>query len=309
MKELAGDLAFPEGPVALDDGSVLVVEVAGQTLKRVCPDGRIQVVAALEGGPNGAALGPDGACWVCNNGGMSWLRDPVHGMRPHGLPEGEPNGFIQRVDLQTGRNEVVYTEVDGRPLNAPNDLVFDRHGGFYFTDFGKVRASQRRRDYGAVYYAKSDGSTIHEVAYPIVSPNGIGLSPDETTLYVADTEPGRLWAFAICAPGQVEKLPWPSPHGGRVLHASGGGTQLVRFDSLAVDEAGNVNVATLIQGGITVVSADGATASRIPLPDPMTTNLCFGGPGMRTAFVTLAGAGKVVAIDWEHAGLRLNFAA
>ena len=89
------------------------------------------------------------------------------------------------------------------PLKGPNDLVFDAHGGFYFTDLGKRRP--RDMDVGAVYYAKADGSFITEVAYPMVTPNGIGLSPDGNTLYVAETEAARLWAFPIEAPGMVRR--------------------------------------------------------------------------------------------------------
>src|SRR5437879_248960 len=73
---LAEGLAFPEGPIALDDGSVILVEVRGATLKRVRPDGRAEVLAVLGGGPNGAALGPDGAVYVCNNGGYPWSQLP-----------------------------------------------------------------------------------------------------------------------------------------------------------------------------------------------------------------------------------------
>lgn len=73
-----------------------------------------------------------------------------------------------------------------------------------------------------VYYAKADGSAITEVAFPVVTPNGVGLSLDETTLYVAETEAARLWAFDIVEPGIVRKEKWPSPHGGRLVAGVGG---------------------------------------------------------------------------------------
>jgi len=69
LKVIAEGLRFPEGPIAMADGSVLLVEIARGTLSRV-RDGRVEVVADLGGGPNGAAIGPDGACYVCNNGGF-----------------------------------------------------------------------------------------------------------------------------------------------------------------------------------------------------------------------------------------------
>lgn len=68
---------------------------------------------------------------------------------------------------------------------------------------------------GAVYYARPDGPAITEPAHPVLAPNGIGLSPDEKKLYVAETDTGRLWAYDIEEPGVIRKLPFPSPNGGR----------------------------------------------------------------------------------------------
>jgi gluconolactonase len=78
IRVLATGLEFPEGPVAMPDGSVLLVEIRGQRLTRVWPSGRTEVVARIPGGPNGAAIGPDGKCYICNNGGFSWDPDPHH---------------------------------------------------------------------------------------------------------------------------------------------------------------------------------------------------------------------------------------
>jgi gluconolactonase len=86
--------------------------------------------------------------------------------------------------------------------------------------------------------------------------------------------------------------------------AGPGGYQ--RFDSLAVDGGGNVCVATLINGGITVVSSDGAQVEHVPFPDLYTTNVCFGGPELRTAYVTLSLSGRLVAVEWPRAGLALH---
>src|SRR5690554_5995489 len=127
-KTLATGLRFPEGPIAMPDGSVLLVEIMGARLIRIAPDGSRDVIAELGGGPNGAAIGPDGACYVCNNGG-----GVVVGGRPP-----EP-GRIERVDLGTGRFERVYEQVGEHRLSAPNDLVFDRQGNFWFTDLGKTK--------------------------------------------------------------------------------------------------------------------------------------------------------------------------
>jgi gluconolactonase len=300
FRTIADGLEFPEGPVALADGSVLLVEIAAGTLTRVAADGTNSVAARTGGGPNGAAVGPDGMCTIANNGGFEWHREDGH-IRPIMQAKDYSGGRIERVDLTTGAVEVLYRTCGEVPLKGPNDLVFDAHGGFYFSDLGKVRA--REMDRGAVYYAKADGSFIAEIAFPMVTPNGVGLSPDGRTLYVAETEAARLWAFPIEAPGIVKKEKWPSPHGGRLVAGMGG---YQRFDSLALQEDGRICVATLINGGITVISPDGRHIEHHPMPDPMCTNICFGGPGMKTAYITLSWTGRLVAVDWPSAGLRLN---
>jgi gluconolactonase len=301
IREITTGLRFPEGPVAMTDGSVLLVEIERRTLTRVAPDGAKSIVAHFTGGPNGAAVGPGGKIYICNNGGFDWMED-ANGLRPAGQARDYGGGRIERLDPATGAIETLYTACNGTALRGPNDLVFDAHGGFYFTDLGKTRP--RDRDVGAVYYARADGSAITEVIHPILTPNGCGLSPDGRTLYVAETETARLWAWDIEAPGKLAKRPWPSPHGGHLLAGVGG---YQRFDSMAVDSAGNVCVATLINGGITVVSPDGKSVHHIAMPDSYATNICFGGKDLRTAYVTLSAFGRLVAFEWDRPGLRLQY--
>ena len=296
---LANGLEFPEGPVAMPDGSVLVVEIAAGRLTQVLPDGELRKVADLGGGPNGAALGPDGHVYVCNNGGFSWRTDDGF-MRPTGAAADYAGGAIQRVDLATGRVETLYTHCDGVPLHGPNDIVFDGHGGFWFTDFGKTFEDRMLR--GAVYHASTDGRRISRQAHPVLTPNGIGLSPDGRTLYVAETETSRLWSYPVVQPGQLAREPWPSPNGGRLVHGLPG---YQRFDSLAVEEGGNICVATLVRGGINVFSPTGELLEFHEAPEGYCTNLCFGGADRRTAFITLSGYGQLWAAPWPRAGLPL----
>ena len=302
LQEIALGLRFPEGPVAMPDGSFLVVEIERGTLTRIGADGRISYIAKPGGGPNGAAIGPDGRCYVCNNGGFRWTPegDPS-GLRPIGQAEDYSGGRIERIDLATGAVEVLYRESDRGSLKGPNDLVFDGEGGFYFTDLGKVR--ERDQDRGAVHYARADGSGIREVVFPMFTPNGIGLSPDGRVLYVAETETARLWAFDLVRPGEIAKHPFPSPHGGRIVTGLAGYN---RFDSLAVDAAGNICVATLVNGGITVVSPDGSSVRHVPMPERWVTNICFGGTDLKTAYITLSSTGRLVAMPWDGPGLPLH---
>ena len=301
LREIASGLEFPEGPIAMPDGSLLVVEIKRGTLTRVTPDGKLRVVAETGGGPNGAAIGPDGKVYVCNNGGFEWHQHA--GLTfPGNQPASYIGGRIQRVDLATGKVEDLYTECDGRPLRGPNDIVFDSTGGFWFTDFGKTR--ERDRDRTGVFYARPDGSMIREEIFPLDGPNGVGLSPDEKRLYVAESFTGRLWAWDLLEPGRVKPSPTGFGNGGSLVVGLPG---MQLFDSLAVDGAGNVCVGTLVNGGISVISPDGRSVEHLAMPDTLTTNICFGGRDLRTAYVTLSTTGRLAATEWPRPGLKLAF--
>ena len=285
---LAEGLEFPEGPVALGDGSVLVTEIAGGRLTRVHRDGTKEVVAVTGGGPNGAALGPDGLVYVCNNGGR-W-------------PDVWQGGRMERVDMDRGTTEVLFTQCEGRPLSGPNDIVFDARGGYWFTDTGKIQG--RRRDLGSVFYVSPDGE-LSEAVHPAETPNGIGLSPGDRRLYYAETGTARLIGRDVPEPGRLADAPPRDPS-----TLTGQLPELAYFDSLALDAAGNVCVGTLIQGGVTVISPDGATTKYLlpdGLADRMVTTICFGGPDMRTAYLTLAEHGRLVSCPWPEPGLVLHF--
>lgn len=297
MTVVAEGLRFPEGPVALPDGSVLVVEIAGQCLSRVHPDGRVEVVADTGGGPNGAAFGPDGRVWICNNGGFEWGRRDGRWI-PGPQPADYAGGCIQAVDIETGAVEVIYTHCGEHGLRGPNDLVFDDAGGFWFTDPGKARA--RERDVGGLYYATADGSTIRQMSWGLETPNGVGLSPDDAMLYVAMTTTGRVYQWKLSGPGVFDS-PYANDRGTMLMADPGENA----FDSLAVDGEGHVCVATIRDGGITDVSPDG-TWTHVPTGDRLTTNICFGGPDLRTAFITCSASGTLVRCTWPRPGLRLH---
>ena len=290
---LATGLKYPEGPIAMPDGSVILVEIAGGTLKRVAPHGKVSTVAEVGGGPNGAALGPDGRIYVANNGGVLWRprKDSKGGenLRPAG---NTPNpGCIQVVDPETGKFEVLYDRCGDLQFRHCNDIVFDADGNFWFTDTGKTLGRVMER--GSVFWARADGSEIKEVIHPVISPNGIGLSPDGKSVYVSETVTSRLWGWTITGPGQVEKIRGPMPHGGRFLFSP---PVFQRFDSLAVSASGKILVATLDNGGITEIPPDGGEATHYPFGTPYVNNLCFGGADMRTMYVTQSGDGTLTKL-------------
>ena len=296
METIAEGLRFPEGPIAHPDGSVLLVEIERGTLTRVSMDGSVDVVADCGGGPNGAALGPDGKVYVTNNGGFEW----ANGM-PTTQAKDYKTGSIQRVDIASGAVETLYDRCGDYPLKGPNDLIFDATGGIWFTDPGKRR--ERDRDRGGLYYARADGSEIREVIYPLNHPNGVGLSPAGDRVYVAETETARVFSWALSAPGEIADYRGPETRA--TLLAGLSGWQWL--DSLAVDSAGNVCVATIRNGGITIISPDGTSIEHLPTGDAATTNICFGGPDLRTAYITASLTGRLLKTPWPRPGLPLAF--
>ena len=294
IREVATGLGFPEGPCMLPDGDLAVTDVRLGQVWRVAPDGATSVLATVGGGANGSALGADGSLLVVNNGGLPWserggIGIPVDEHGSTRVPGAR--GWVDRIDLATGGVTRLIDDCDGEPFLAPNDIVVGSDGGFWFTDLGRM--DPRTYDRGAVYHSTADGSTVRRVAQGILGANGVGLSPDESTLYVAETSTGRLLAWTITGPGEVES---PQP---RVVAATPD-----HFDSLAVEEDGTVVVAA-INHGLCLVRPDGSV-EHVDVPEPMTTNICFAGDDLRTAYITASATGRVLTCEWPRPGLRLH---
>ena len=323
---LASGLGYPEGPVWMADGSLVAVDVKAGTLLHFTADAAhpgqwTQAPPITVGGSaNGAAVGPDGAIYICNSGGFSWttLGPPMLKWTlniPGGPAANYTGGSIQRVSLADSSVQTwcASNSVAAPGIRGADDLVFDSTGGMWFTDYGKPEATSR--DITGVYYVPA-GSQTPVLKIPMrESPNGIRLSPKGDRVYVAETNPRWIHYWELSAPGTIQ--PNPQTLDGAYLLAgfSGGGQP----DSMAVDEEGNLYVATMIvkglnpasNGGITVFSPQGRMLEfiefNIGAPEPLPSNLCFGGPDRRTAFITLGGTGRIVSCRMKVPGLKLAF--
>jgi gluconolactonase len=291
---IATGLEFPEGPVCERDSTVYVVEIGGGRVRKIAPDGTLSFVAQQGGGPNGLAKGLDGALYVTNNGGFNW-----HNGMPIGPAPDYETGRIERIDTN-GNVQRLYTSCDGQALSAPNDLVFDAEGNFYFTD-PIHRNPQLRETPGqptkrraSVYYATPDGKHIRRVATDLQHANGIGLTPDGKTLLVAETFAGSLGAFPVRAPGELgERRPFGTLPSGHFP------------DGFCLDEEGYVLVCGVLGGGISVFDPTGKRTEVIPSADKAVTNIAFGGPEHKTLYITESGLGRVVTRQWPRRGLVL----
>ena len=292
---VADGLGFAEGPVEMPNGDIVTVDVRGGRLMRSQPDGSTREIASPGGGPNGAAIGPDGALYVVNNGGFPWsersgLLIPVDENGSTRPPNFE-GGWVDRVDPETGDIDRLFDGLDGERFLGPNDIVFDQSGGFWFTDLGKSDA--RSMDRGSLFYARPDGTVLRRVAWNLTGPNGVGLSPDGSIVYVAETNTGRLLAWNVVGPGEVTGSP-------KIMMATAN-----HFDSLAVEADGTVVVAA-ISHGICVLRPSGEI-DYVEVPDVMTTNVCFAGDDMQSAYITMSASGRLGKVRWPRPGLRLAF--
>lgn len=289
---LATGFSYPEGPRFDADGVLHVVELASGVVSRVV-DGRRVVLSEPGGSPNGAGFADNGLLYVCNNGG-NWGPNESTGGRP-GL--GGALAAIQTVD-RDGVWATVLTEIDGTPLNSPNDLVLDPRGGLWFTDPAWAARDSRgsapasASPPGSVCFLDESGrgARCHTGA---VFPNGITLTPNLDELLVSETGTGRILAFPVLGPGSLgEPRVW----------AELGAESFP--DGIALDSAGRLLVAGTGSGAVFVVGPAGQI-DRISLADTDVTNLCFGGDDGRTVFVTQASLGRVVTLEWDVPGQHL----
>jgi len=291
IDRLASGLMFPEGPAIGPDGQLYVTEIAGQRISKISDTGVVSTFAETSGGPNGAAFDSAGNLLICNNGGR-WPTD---------MPSTKGAGPVEN---GSGRMQIINTagivddflfEIDGVPLNAPNDVCVDSYGGFYFTDPIWSGLVGGERDGGPVCYVDTNGRATR-VAGGIGFPNGLGVRDDGRVLVVCESLTGALLSFQIEAPGVLSST---SKLNGMI------GRRSVP-DGFCFDVSGRIIVAGHGSNNLFVLDGrDGRPIEVIELPEPGATNCCFGGTDFKTLYVTSSDYGHVYAIDWPVEGMQL----
>ena len=261
VQVVAQGLRGTEGPIAAPDGSLLLTEQQANVITKIDAQGNRSTFLDNTNGCQGLTYDPKGR---------------LIGV----LPATKQIGVLMPTRM------VLADTFEGRPFLGPNDLVADRKGGVYFTDPGGYPpAGQFLTDIPAVYYLRPNGSVI-KIADDIARPNGIILSPDEKTLYVANTLSAFVTAFDVQPDGSVRNA--------RNFVRLAGITMTNRgvrsgADGIAVDEAGRLYVTSTI--GVQVIGPDGKHLGTIPIGNPDgPQNLAFAGPDKKTLYVVGDGA-------------------
>lgn len=266
--EVATTVAFTEGPTVARDGTVYFTETTGERIMRLAPDGKLSVYREKSNGANGLLLDPEGRLVACEGN--------------------RANPRVTRTNVATGAIEVLAAEWQGQKFTAPNDVTIDGAGRLYFTDLPG----------GAVYRIDAPGKVERILAAPeIQRPNGIQISPDNRTLYLveANQQPGGarlIRAYDLSPEGRPSRM--------RVHYDFKRGRSA---DGMSIDTAGNLYLSAGLNRprgtsetldtkcGIHVVSPQGKLLRFIPVPEDTITNNAFGGPDMKTLYIT---AGKTL---------------
>jgi gluconolactonase len=285
--EIATTVAFTEGPASDREGNVYFTEIINQRIMKLGKDGVLSTYREHSNVANGLLIDPQGRLIACE--GAEFERP---GVKVKGKPQ------VTRTDLKSGKMEVLADNVDGTPLQGPNDVTIDGKGRLYFTDLPGA----------AVYRIDAPGKVARILAAPDVQrPNGIQVSPDDRKLYLIEANQAQggarmIRSYDLQPDGTVRNMkvhynfyPGRSADGMSIdtqgnLYASAGMNQL-RGSSETLDN----------KTGIYVISPEGRLLKFIPIAEDYITNNAFGGPDMKTLYVT---AGKTLyKVRTEIAGL------
>ncbi len=236
VEQVATGYQFTEGPAAGPDGAIYFTDIPAMLILRFDPEtGETATFRENSGRANGLMFDHQGrllACEGANDGGN------------RRLSRTEPDASITNLTDQW----------QNRKLNSPNDLVIDQQGGIYFTDPRYGKRADMQMDIEAVFYLAPDG-TLTRIIHDLQRPNGIILSPDEKTLYVADNAAKKIIAYDLTAPDQPNN---PRQFSGMGADLGGG------CDGMTVDQQGRLYATG--DEGIYIFNPDGTQAALIPTP-------------------------------------------
>ena len=282
-------LSAPEGPVALPDGTWLVVEGGSHRgcVTHISADGKTTRVLKQTGRPNGLAVDAQGCIWVAESQVPSLLRVSMD-----------------------GKSEVVATECDGEKFLFPNDLCFGPDGALYLTDSGVNIAefapdNRPRSDYeslkydGRVYRVEPRSGTVTKIDTGILFTNGIAFGPDNL-LYANETITGSIYRYEW-KDGVIQG---PRKLFGNVIKP-GAPPGFKGPDGMAFSTDGNLYVAVFGQHDVTILGPDGKFAGRITTAGALPTNLAFALPGKKQIYVTEYQLGQIEIFAVPSDGLPL----
>jgi gluconolactonase len=259
--------SFLEGPSFDRAGNLWLTDIVFGRIFRVSPAGDWAVVAEYDGEPNGLAFHRDG--WAA-------ITDAKRG--------------LLRLDPVTGAVTPLLLRARREGFRGVNDCTFAMNGDLFFTDQGQTGLQDPA---GRVYRLRAGADQADALVTNVPSPNGLVLTPDGHSLFVAATRDNAVWRVPITPDGGVIRV-------GRFIAMSGG---LAGPDGMALDTKGNLVVAHAGMGTAWIFSRLGEPLLRIRSPRGLgTTNVCFGGPENRDIFITESETGTVLRARWEHPG-------
>jgi len=269
IEKLAGGFAFTEGPVWMPDGSVLFSDIPNNAIQKWTPDGKVTLFRKPSGydgtdappgafiGSNGLTLDKQGRLIICEHG----------------------NGRVTRLE-KDGKLTVLAARYQGKRLNSPNDAVYKSDGSLYFTDppYGFVKQDEdpkKELKFNGIY--RLAGGKLQLLSTELTRPNGLGFSPDEKYLYVANSDPARkIWMrFEVKPDGAL------SP--GKVFFDVTARTEDGLPDGLKLDQQGNLYCTG--PGGVWVLSPAGKHLGTIQPPETP-ANCAWGDADGKTLYIT-----------------------
>jgi gluconolactonase len=285
--EIATAVAFTEGPAVDRDGNVYFSEMVTQRIMKLSVNGVLTTLREHSKNANGLLIDPEGRLVACE--GAESQRNGV-------LVKFKPQ--ITRTDLRTGKMEVLADNYPRKPFLGPNDVTIDGKGRLYFTDLPG----------GAVYRIDGPGQLARILAVPdIQRPNGIQISPDDKQLYLIEANGAEggarlIRAYDLRPDGTVANMRVHyNFYPGRSADGMSIDTQGNLYASAGMNQLRGTSETLATKTGIYAIAPDGKLLKFIPIPEDFITNNAFGGPDMKTLYVT---AGKTLyKVRTEIAGL------